>query len=95
MVQDVRTEFQIFSLLRHGITAMDDHSASLSSKLGSFAPKTPDGGDLRRAGEQLCEVSAALKAFGVTAEELNHVLCLLIALLHLTHIHVAPPTGMV
>ena len=97
ILQDFRSEFQIFTFVRYGIAAMDDESASWSSKLGSFAPKLSDDGEVRRVGvgEKFCQVSAALKAFGITAEELDHIWDLLIALLHLTHIHVAPSTDVV
>ena len=99
ILQDFRSEFQIFTFVRYGIAALDDESASWSSKLGSFAPKLSDDGEVRRVGvgvgEKLCQVNAALKAFGVNAEELDHIWDLLIALLHLTHIHVAPSTDVV
>ena len=63
--------------------------AAMSSRLGRFAPTVADGA-VRQEGEQLGQVIAALKAFGVSAEELEHIWHLLIALLHLSHLHVAP-----
>eukprot|EP01036_Dinobryon_divergens_P029501 gene29501-38604_t len=91
--EEIDSEIQIFSFLRHGLSAMVDVGASMSSRLGKLSPRFV-GGAVRQGGEQLGQVRAALEAFGVTAEELQHIWQLLIALLHLSHIHVGATATM-